>query len=263
MSSQVIAIAEADLTQPERQKVLLERINLDGRVIAARVATELRVSEDTIRRDLRELADAGLVQRFHGGAIRRATVAHGFVERLSSDAPAKSALAERALPLIRPGMVVLIDQSTTLLALARLLSRVVDITVVTPAPDIALAALDSGVRDVVQIGGKIDSATRSASGAAALEAIGRLRPDICFLGICALDAVAGITAIDHDDSHLKRAMLMASAKVVALVTADKIGTTSPYKVGNLSDLDCLIAPAGVPEALVQTCRAAGVEVDLA
>src|ERR1700681_3304197 len=83
-------LSTAELAQPQRQQLLLERINQEGRVTAARIAAELRVSEDTIRRDLRELADAGLVQRFHGGAIRRSTVAAGFVDRLGDRGPEKA-----------------------------------------------------------------------------------------------------------------------------------------------------------------------------
>lgn len=251
-----------ELTQPERQQLLLERINQDGRIMAARMAVELRVSEDTIRRDLRELADAGLVQRFHGGAIRRATSAAAFVERLNDQPPAKDALAARGLSEIKPGMTVLLDQSTTLLALARKLPAGSDVTIVTPAPDIALAALDAGIREVIQIGGRLDRSMRSASGAAALAAIGNLRPDLCFLGVCALDTQAGITAMDYDDACLKRAMIEVSTRVVALVTAEKLGTTSPHKIGPLSWLDRLVTPAGAGEALTRSCRAAGVELDL-
>jgi DeoR/GlpR family transcriptional regulator of sugar metabolism len=252
----------SDLAQPERQQLLLERINQDGRITAARIATELGVSEDTIRRDLRELADAGLVQRFHGGAIRRSGVPAGFVARLGDNVPEKAALAARGLALIKPGMVVLLDQSTTLLALAQKLRHGADLTIITPAPDIALAALDSGVREVIQIGGRIDRSLRSSSGAAALAAIANLRPDLCFLGVCALDMAAGITALDHDDACMKRAMIEVSAAVVALVTADKVGTTSPFRVGPLSCLDRLISHVLIGAGMAESCRAAGVELDL-
>jgi len=255
-------VAAIELAQPQRQQLLLERINQDGRIMAARIAAELRVSEDTIRRDLRELADAGLIQRFHGGAIRRSTVAPTFVDRLGDRAPEKAALAACGLTQIKPRMVVLLDQSTTLLALANRLPHGADLTIITPAPDIALAALDAGVREVIQIGGRIDRSLRSSSGAAALATIANLRPDLCFLGVCALDAAAGITAMDHDDACMKRAMIEVSARVVALVTADKLGTTSTYRVGPLSCLDRLVTHAASGQAMAESCHAAGVALDL-
>jgi len=250
------------LIPAERQRCLLERVNRDGRVSSVQAATEFGVSEDTIRRDLRELAEAGLVERVHGGALRKSQLPHRFDARLPLRQAEKAQLAAHALSLLREGMVLLLDQSTSNLMLARQLPPALGLTIVTPSPDIAVAALDRGVSDIVLIGGRLDVQSRSATGAGALEQIARVRPDMCFLGACAVDVDAGITAMEHDDACLKRAMVGASASVVALVTADKLDTSASFAVATFASLDHMITEAGIPEAVRQRYDCADVEIHL-
>ncbi|MDQ0393919.1 DeoR/GlpR family DNA-binding transcription regulator [Labrys monachus] len=254
--------ADEALIPAERQRHLLERVNRDGRVSSAQAAVEFGVSEDTIRRDLRELAEAGLVERVHGGALRKSQLSHRFETRLGMQQAEKARLASHALSLLRDGMVLLLDQSTTNLMLARQLPAGRSLTVVTPSPDIAVAALDRGIADIVLVGGRLDVQSRSATGAGALEQIGRIRPDMCFLGACAVDIAAGITAMDHDDACLKRAMVAASASIVALVTADKLDTSAAFAVAPYDCLDHMVTQASIPDAARQRYDSADVEIHL-
>ena len=252
---------DTDLIPAERQRLLLECVERDGRVASAQAAAQFGVSEDTIRRDLRDLAEAGLVDRVHGGALRKAQLSHRFETRLAQNLDEKKRLAVYALRLIRKGMLLLLDQSTSNLMLARELPADLELTVATPSPDIAVAALDRGIRDLVMIGGKIDAASRGVSGAGALEQIGRLRPDLCFLGACAIDGAAGVTAADYDDACVKRAMIAASARVAVLAAGDKLDTRSSFTVAPLDLLDDLITEI-MPEPARQRYAAAGVELHL-
>jgi DeoR/GlpR family transcriptional regulator of sugar metabolism len=254
--------AEDGLIPAERQRHLLERVNRDGRVSSAQAAADFGVSEDTIRRDLRELAEDGLVERVHGGALRKSQLPPRFDTRLDLRQAEKARLASQALSFLREGMVVLLDQSTSNLMLARQLPAGRGLTIVTPSPDIAIAALDCGVSDIVLIGGRIDVRSRSAGGAGALEQLGRIRPDICFIGACAIDIAAGVTAADHDDACLKRAMVAASASLVALVTADKLDTSAAYTVVPFARLDHMVTEASIPDAVRQRYDGAEVEIHL-
>jgi DeoR/GlpR family transcriptional regulator of sugar metabolism len=257
------ATLDTSLIPAERQRLLLERIEQDGRIASAQAALDFAVSEDTIRRDLRELADAGLVDRVHGGALRKSKALHRFDKRLAINETQKAQLATRALSFIGPDMVVLLDQSTSNLMLARQLPVDADLTVITPSPDIAVAVLDRGVSKLMLVGGRIDPLARSATGAGALEQIEGMKPDLCFLGACAVDLVDGLTAVDYEDARVKRAMVAASRSVIALITADKLDTSSAYKIGSFSSLDHMITERDVSSAILQRYSNSGVEIHLA
>jgi DeoR/GlpR family transcriptional regulator of sugar metabolism len=253
---------ENGIITAERQRLLLERIERDGRISLAQAAIEFATLEDTIRRDLRELADANLVERVHASALQKSLLFHRFGTRLIQNPIEKARLAAHALSFLRRGMVVLLDQSTSNLSLARQIPSSLGLTVVTPSPDIAMAALDRGISELVLVDGRLDPQSRSSSGALAMEQIGRIRPDLCFLGACTIDITAGITAMDYDDACLKRAMVAASASVVALITADKLDTGSAFAVAPLTSLDHMVTQSRISEDLQQRYGNGGVEIHL-
>ncbi|MDT3378917.1 DeoR/GlpR family DNA-binding transcription regulator [Labrys neptuniae] len=255
-------LLDAGLIPAERQRLLLQRIEQDGRIASVQAALDFAVSEDTIRRDLKELADAGLIERVHGGALRKSRASHRFDRRLISNEAQKKQLAAYALRFVEPGMVVLLDQSTSNLMLARQLPVEAGLTVITPSPDIAVAALDRGIGKLVLIGGQVDTQSRSASGAGALEQVAYLKPDLCFLGACAVDLIEGVTVVDHDDAHLKRAMVAASRSTMALVTAEKLDTRSTYQVMPFARLDRMVTENASSNTILQRYSESGVEIHL-
>src|SRR5258708_5181306 len=104
------------LTEERRQRILT-RLDQEGRVFAAELSRLYRVSDDTIRRDLDALAESGLVQRVHGGALRRFAFTENYEERQVERADAKDAIAQTTIPLLHPGQVILLDGGTTSLAI--------------------------------------------------------------------------------------------------------------------------------------------------
>ena len=254
---------EAPISPEERRRYLIERLRADGRLVAAALAEELGTSEDTIRRDLRELAAAGLVQRVHGGALPVSPALDTFAVRSHQSVPAKESLAAAAAGLVRDGQTILLDVGTTNLALARALSPGLRVTVLTPSPPIAIVLADHPLAEVVLIGGRMDKANRSVVGSAAVDAVRNVRADLCLLGVCSLDAEAGITVIGYEESHLKRAMMASSGETVALVTADKLGTAAPHVVGPAGDLDRLVTERSAPAAALNPLTDCGIAVTLA
>ena len=227
----------------ERRQVILTRLERDGKVVASELVGALGVSEDTVRRDLRELAAHGLVQRVHGGALPPAPRGGDFDERLAIAPEAKAHLAEAALPLLEGANVLLLDGGTTALELARRLPPERDCTVLTNSPPVAEALAAHPRAEVVLIGGRLLKQSQVTVGAAAVDALRQVRADVCVLGICSLHPDVGVTALDHDEAHVKRAMVAASAEVIALATADKLRTASPWVVAPLSDLTHLVTDA--------------------
>ena len=212
-------------------------------MVASELVASLGVSEDTVRRDLRELAAGGLVQRVHGGALPPPPPGGSFDQRLHVAPEAKANLAEAALPLLQGAEVLLLDGGTTALELARRLPRERACTVLTNAPPVACALAQHPRAEVVLIGGRLLKDAQVTVGSTAVDALRQVRADACVLGICSLHPELGVTATDHDEAHVKRAMVQVSAEVIALATADKLRTMSPWWVAPLADVSYLVTDA--------------------
>jgi DeoR/GlpR family transcriptional regulator of sugar metabolism len=242
----------------ERKQEILGRLRRDGKVVASELVVSLGVSEDTVRRDLRDLAEQGLLQRVHGGALPAAPPSGSFARRLEIAAERKAALADAALPLLDGARVIVLDGGTTPLELARRLPASFDGTAITNSPPVAEALSAHPRAEVVLIGGRLNKDAQVAVGAAAVDALRAVRADVCVLGICSLHPEAGVTTNDHDESHVKRAMVACAGEVIALATADKLRTASPWVVAQLADVDHLVTD-GAPE-LTRPFATAGIDV---
>ena len=248
------------LLSAERRQAILDALGRDGKVVAAQLVRELGVSEDTIRRDLRELAAQGLVQRVHGGALAPAPQVGSFARRAETSGTEKAALARAAVALLADARVVLLDGSTTNLELARRLPPHEPRTVLTNSPPIAAALAEHPSAEVVMIGGRLDKRAQVTTGAATVDFIRSVRADACVLGVCALHPEAGLSTDDLEEAHVKRAMVESAADVIAPATADKLSAGSPYLVAPVSELTHIVAEAGAPDELLDPYRALGVSV---
>jgi DeoR/GlpR family transcriptional regulator of sugar metabolism len=252
--------AEVQLLSAERRQAILDALERDGKVVAARLVRELGVSEDTIRRDLRELAAHGLVQRVHGGALLPAPQPGSFIHRRETCSAEKAALAEAAAGLLCDARVVLLDGSTTNLELARRLPADRPRTVLTNSPPIAAVLAEHPTAEVVMIGGRLDKRAQVTTGAATVDFIRSVRADACVLGVCALHPEAGLSTDDLEEAQVKRAMVDAAADVIALATSDKLRAGSAYSVAPVTELTHLVAEAAAPDELLDPYRALGVSV---
>ena len=244
----------------ERRQYILETLRHDGKVLATELSIALHVSEDTIRRDLRELADAGLLQRVHGGALPSSPASASYVTRQQQAPSAKAAIARAAARLLSDGQVILLDGGTTTLQVAQHLPIDLRATVITNSPPIAVALAEHPEVEVILIGGRLYKRSLVTIGAATVEALRMVRADICMLGVCSLHPEAGISVPDLEEAHVKRAMIAGAAEVVALASAEKLGTAAPYIVGPLSELTHLVTERSVAENALAAYRALGVTV---
>jgi DeoR/GlpR family transcriptional regulator of sugar metabolism len=244
----------------ERRQYILEALRRDGKVLATELSAALSVSEDTVRRDLRELAEAGLLQRVHGGALPRSPAAASFAIRQSQAPSAKAAIASAAAQLVRNGQVIILDGGTTTLQVAQRLPLDLRATIVTNSPPIAVALGEHPTIEVIVIGGRLLKDSLVTVGAATLEALHMIRADLCMLGVCSLHPEIGISVPDLEEAHVKRAMIAGAAEVVALAGAEKLGTAVPYIVGPLSDLTHLVTERTVSDEMLAPYRAQGITI---
>lgn len=214
----------------QRKSHLMDALVRDGRVVAKAVAQELGVSEDSIRRDLRELADAGKLIRVYGGALPVPAADRPVGQRRGLATASKERVADRALEHIRPASTVVLDAGTTTLAIARRLPRNADITVITPSPEIALTVAEHSDARVVMIGGELTRHSMVAGGSLAMEAIRHLAADTFFLGATGVHPEHGLTTGSIDDAVTKRAIAERCAETIVLASDEKIGAVSRFPV---------------------------------
>lgn len=248
----------------ERREQILQLLTDDGRVVAADLPGRLGVSLDTVRRDLDELAATGLLRRVRGGALPATPVSPRFVDRVDVGLAVKRSIAAAAIEqLVAPGQVIVIGGGTTTREVARQLPDDLEATVLTTAPDVAVDLLDRPRLDVHVLGGQVNHDTRTVVGVDAVEALGRVRPDLCLLGACSVDVDAGVTILHRDEALVDRAMLRAAKRSAVLADHSKLGTAGPWVVGSIDELDVFVTDADAPPAAVAAVQARGVEVVLA
>jgi DeoR/GlpR family transcriptional regulator of sugar metabolism len=229
----------------QRKEYLLGVLKATGQIIAKSVSQELGLSEDTIRRDLRELASEGRLQRVHGGALPASAAVGDFAARQQLAPDGKVAIGRAAAKLVRPGQVVILDGGTTTLQLARHLPPDLKATVVTHSPTIAVALVEHPSIEVVLIGGRLFKHSVVAVGAAAIEAIARIRADLYFMGVTGIHPQAGLSTGDLEEAHIKRALIASAAETYVLVSAEKLNAASPYVIAAITDVDGMIVEPGV------------------
>lgn len=224
----------------QRKDHLLEILGKTGRIVAKDVSRELSLSEDTIRRDLRELAADGRLTRVHGGALPLSPSIGNLDARRDLATSEKAKLAAAACHLIRPGHVVFMDGGTTHLELIRRLAPDLEATIITHSPSIAAALEHHPAIETIIIGGRLFRHSMVAVGAETLETISRMRADMCFLGVTGIHASEGLTTGDREEAAVKRALLERAAETVVLATEDKLGAASAFRIANVDKISTLI-----------------------
>ncbi len=251
---------DTELLTPERQAYIRKCLDSEGRVIASDLADTLHVSVDTIRRDLREMASAGLCRRVYGGALPPAPREAGFQARRDIMADRKIALAKAAMRVLKDGMHVFIDAGTTNLAIARAIPPDLKLTVLTNTPAIAAALVDHPACEIVLIGGQVDKETGGSVGARTVREISAFNADLAIIGTCGFSLENGLSAHTLEESEVKRMMAAQSRKAVAALTNDKLGTAANYHILDCSACETLVVEYDAPDALTRMIEKQGIHV---
>jgi DeoR/GlpR family transcriptional regulator of sugar metabolism len=249
-----------NLLPDERHRIIRKRLSLGERVLAVEMARELGASEDTIRRDLRELASLGVCRRVYGGALPVSPASGSFRIRQRQNLGAKIALGQASATIIAADQVLFLDAGTTNLEIARALPNHIKLTVATNSPAIAMELISRSNIKLVMIGGLVDFDAGAALGARAIRDVQSISIDLSFLGGCAVSDQAGIRAFIFEDAEFKQALVGASRAVAVAATTEKFGTTAPFHVASSNDLDLLIVEADAPPGQLQAFRRAGVRI---
>ena len=246
----------------QRKQLILEKLGTEGQVQSKALSMFFDVSEDTIRRDLRELAAEGRLQRVHGGALPSSSAIAPFAERQSVKMDAKKRVAHKGAQLISSGQVVIVDGGTTTSELITFFPPDLRITVVTHSPSIALGLVDHPSIEVILIGGRLYKHSIVAVGAAAIEGIENIHADLFFMGVTGIHPEAGLTTGDFEEACIKRAFSGRAAETVVLASPEKINTASSFVIGDVSSVNTIIVEDHTDKEWIRAVSEKGVSVVL-
>jgi DeoR/GlpR family transcriptional regulator of sugar metabolism len=244
----------------QRKQLILKRLATQQQVIAKDFANELGISEDTVRRDLRELAAAGKLQRVHGGALPASAALGDLLARAEVSTDDKIALGRAGAKLVQDGQIVILDGGTTALQVARHLAPDLRATFVTHSPTVAVALAALPHIEIIMLGGRLFRHSMVNVGAAVIDAASRLRADLYLMGVTGVHPDAGLSTGDAEESAVKRALHGRAAETVVLASAEKLLAASAFVVAPLSELSLLVVPSDTNAKTVRALRRGQVKV---
>ena len=248
------------MLKKERQAFILHQVNLRNKVLSTDLSQSINVSDDTIRRDLQELAEEGKVIKVHGGALSL-SFHHG---NLSSqdiyNYTQKRIIGQKAVSLIKDGMFVLTGGGTTIIELAKALPADLRATFISGSIPAIYEYMSHPNIDVIAIGDKISKNSKITVGLEALSRIRQIRADICFLGINAINLETGVSDNDLDVVQVKKAMIESSKQLVCLTISEKLNSQQPLQVCEIAQIDTLITELPPHDMLLEPYRKAGINV---
>ncbi|WP_417028175.1 DeoR/GlpR family DNA-binding transcription regulator [Citrobacter sp.] len=244
----------------QRKHLILEQLQVEGQVQSKNLSDRFGVSEDTIRRDLRELAAEGRLQRVHGGALPSSSAVATFSERKSLKTDVKMKIARKGTELISSGQVVIVDGGTTTSELIACLPEDLHITVVTHSPSIVLGLVDKPEVDVILIGGRLYKHSIVSVGAAAIEGIGNIHADIFFMGVTGIHPEAGLTTGDYEEACIKRAFSGRAAETVVLVSPEKVNAASSFVIGEIGLINTIVVDSETDDNWLRSIEGKGITI---
>ncbi len=251
---------------PQRQDVILERIRVQGSVRVRELSTLLEVSDMTVRRDLDLLAQRGLLEKVHGGAIRSdglSSTEPGFAAKQHKQQVEKDAIATTAAAMVGSGLAVGLTAGTTTWTMAKLLLDVPGLTVVTNAPSIAQVFYQADTTATVVLTGGVRTPSDALVGPIASQTLQTLHLDLLFMGVHGMDAGLGYSTPNLAEADVNRHFLSASRRTVVMADHTKWGTRGLAQIAPLEAADVVISDEALGEAARNHFARAGVELELA
>lgn len=235
-----------------RQKMIENIAMRDGEVVISRVAKELGVSIETVRRDINVMCAHNILTKVHGGAVpaQAALREAEYSQRKKSNHVVKAKLGEKAAELIKDHQVVAISTGSTLEAVAAGIKGVRDISVLTnslPIGETLSSRFERGEFDgkVVLFGGQLHMSERLTYGAEVLEQVRNYFTDIVFISAAAVYE-SSLMSTNTEEGNIMTEMMKYSSRIVLVIESKKLGKHSVYRYGDLSKVDTIVTDTKYP-----------------
>jgi DeoR family transcriptional regulator, glycerol-3-phosphate regulon repressor len=247
------------MSLPHRQAEIVSKLKQEGRVSVTELVERLQVSDETVRRDLKEMESLGLVRRIHGGAITpKSDQEEPLLARERFNMREKTRIGQLASRMVSDGMSVFLDTGTTTLALARRLTAQ-NLRVTTNSLDIALALRDKRVQ-VEMTPGALRANDNALVGIETLEYTKRHYYDMAFMGIAACTLAQGWSDYAQEESALRRILLGQARQSALVVDHSKFGRQAYLRTFSLSEVGCIVCDKRPPRPLQEAFDAGNVRV---
>lgn len=229
------------MLKAERHELIIDILNDEHRIVASELSHRLNVSEDTIRRDLRELDKQGKLKRVHSGAVRVGPPITDFAYRTNVLSKTKIELARLALQFLKEDSVIIIDGSTTNLALVKEIPLDFKATIVTNSPPISVELAHYPNIEVINLGGDFYKRSMINIGIQTYKQLKDIRADLYVMGVYNIDIEEGTSVPSIQESSIKRAMGEVSSEILVMATNDKFGAVSNAIVADLKDVNYIVS----------------------
>jgi DeoR/GlpR family transcriptional regulator of sugar metabolism len=247
------------MVKEERLELILSQLAKESKVQFAEMSQLLNVSEDTVRRDIKELNEQGLLRAVRGGAITNSAVPHHYRDREKFDVGQKMRIAEKAIPFIKNGQTIFMDGGTSVLAVAQMMPKDLKVTVVTNSFPVADVLEDHPNADVIFAGGRLYKTAFTTIGHETIQTIQNVRANLYFLGVSSLSTL-GLTGKSYEDVQVKKTMAAMSAQIVALSTLAKINTSQAFYICPVTDVDAIVTEANPESEELDAYRRLGIQI---
>jgi DeoR family transcriptional regulator of aga operon len=259
-----LVVSAADAPQDgmmaeERRTQILQTVRSAGRVRVNELASRFSTSAVTIRNDLNELHQRGLVLRSHGGAVLPDTILHESPvhERLKAHSDEKRRIGAMAATLINDGETIILDSGTTTLEIARQIKKKQGVQIITNGVNIAAELLDARDVQTFIVGGTVRGESASISGHFSEEMFDQFSADKLFLSGAGCDPDCGVSGANLEETMVNRAMLRISREIILVADASKFSKRSMTRIAPFSEIDTVISDTSLDEVIQEKLRSLG------
>ncbi|CAG5068808.1 HTH-type transcriptional repressor GlcR [Dyadobacter sp. CECT 9623] len=247
------------MTFQERKKKIIAAVFETGSLSVFQLADQLAASPATIRRDLHEITQEGLLIRTHGGAMRtESAVVTSFTGKKAADSIQKEKIGEAAASYVQDGDTIFMDCGSTVFQMCLYLKKKNNIRVITNSLPIVAELIDNPTVTINLIGGELDSSRKAVHGAKAVEHVNSYHAAKAFIGVDGISPENGLSAHSETESSITSAFIQNCENVYLLCDSSKIGRDSYIKFAALTDISFLITDNRLEESTAMSLKEKGI-----
>ena len=255
-----ICVKQYQMLKKERHQFIMNKFQHAEKINTIDLALELDISEDTIRRDFNELNDKGFINKVYGGAFLVKDKSKNVFDISIINEDKKIVVAKKALSFLKEGQVIIMSGGTTNLSFCKLIPNDFTATIYTYSLPIAMQLSQHPNIELIFIGGKLQKKAMVTVGIDVVKVLSKIKADVCFMGVSSLDINQGLTEKGYEVSIVKKGMIEASDKVIALATSEKINNVMPHKVCDLNQLYAIVTDLNAKSPKIQNFVDSGINV---
>jgi DeoR family transcriptional regulator, aga operon transcriptional repressor len=246
----------------DRRAVILKQLEKNDQVNVSELSRQFKVSEVTIRKDLRYLEKRNILIRSRGGAMKQSivNVDLSIYDRRRQNIKLKEAIGTAAANIVMSGETILLDTGTTIMEMAKHLPKKIDLTVITNSVDITFRLAEYPNIRVIMPGGMLRRNSLALVGEQAAESLRSFYCDKYFLSADGVDIKKGMLTTNIEEASLARINIKNSRKVFLLVDSSKFQCKGTTAIAPLTDIDTLITDSGIPSGILNEIKGLGVNV---